>query len=161
MIEVALGLSAFEAIALLGVVIALVRLHARMNSLSNRADGALVQMRDWVAEAEELSAALADRLNERPRRATEKVEATAVLASAQRRETTPPVLQFAPPEILPRQAETEEDVDQLLVRRVAARRAESPSTPSADRTAARERSMDPAGVALQRLIWSRDAKGSA
>ena len=158
MIEVALGLSAIEAIALLGVVIALLRLHARMNSLSNRADGALVQMRDWVAEAEELSATLADRLNERPHRATEKVEATAVLAAAQRREAAPPVLQFTPPEIQPREAETEEEVDQLLVRRVAARRAEAPST---DRSLARERSMDPAGVALQRLIWPHDAKGSA
>ena len=68
MIIIALALSLAEAAVLLGVVVTMLRMRARMRSLTNRADGALSQMRDWVAEAEELSATLADRLNERPRR---------------------------------------------------------------------------------------------
>ena len=160
MIVLALALNTVEAVALVGVAVALLRLQARMKSLTSRADGALVQMQDWVAEAEELSATLAERLHERPRRSTEKPEPVAAPAASRQRASTPPVLQIPstqhqPPET---QVEVEEDVDQLLVRRVAARRAETPST---DRSLARERSMDPAGVALQRLIWPRDAKGSA
>lgn len=160
MIVLALVVSGVEAVALLGVAIAMLRLQARMKSLTSRADGALVQMRDWVAEAEELSATLADRLQERPRRAAEKTEPPAPVATTRDRVPVAGLLQFAPSheELAGNEEELEEDVDQVLVRRVAARRAEGPST---DNSLARERSMDPAGIALQRLIWPHDAKGSA
>jgi hypothetical protein len=158
MIMIALSLSLAEAVVLVGVVVTMLRMRTRMLSLTNRADGALAQMRDWVAEAEELSATLADRLNERPRRSTEKVERAPV--AAQSRVPVAPVLKFksSEPAASNLEPETDEDVDQLLVRRVAARRAEEPRQ---DRSVAHETTMDPAGVALQRLLWSQDAKGSA
>ncbi len=160
MIVIALAVSIVEAVALVALAATMLRLQVSMKSLNNRAGGALVQMRDWVAEAEELSATLADRLNERPRRSVEKAEPAVAPVAAQDRSPRAAVLQFTPPQ--PQEPEpepeVEEDVDQVLLRRVAARRAEAPIT---DRSLAHERAMDPAGVALQRLLWPRDARGSA
>lgn len=160
MIVLALSVSAVEAAVLFGVVVAMLHLRSRINSLTNRADGALAQMQDWVAEAEELSETLAERLHERPRRPAEKAELASQPVAARPSVPVAPLLKFAPHEAELSDTEPEpcDDSDTLLVRRVAARRAEEPS---ADRSLAHEKAMDPAGVALQRLLGSHDARGSA
>jgi hypothetical protein len=133
--SILLGICGAEAVVLTGVVFVLVRLYLRVQALGSRADGAVAQMQDWVLEAEQLSAALVDQLHERPRQAT----------SAATADGDGVVLRFA---------DVAERAGEKPAERVPADRPTIvPATDrSADQRLAREKRMDPAGLALQRLL---------
>lgn len=117
-----------EAVVLLAVLVALVRVHRQVRRLGTNPTEALTQMRALIAEAQTLSGTIAGQL-------TERAYGYEQVASIVRKPA----------------ADRASSGARALVARPAAP-AEPEAAREADREAARSRGMDPIGLALQRSL---------
>ena len=124
-------LSLGEALVLVLMLIALLRLYGRVRHLGHGSDVNVMQMRDLVLEAQSLSTMLASQLASQAKQAEQAPAARKPLAAVERPAAAPaaPIVKQA-----------------LITHHVL------PDAADLDREAARERGMDPLGLALQRSL---------
>ena len=125
-------LSLGEALVLVLLLIAMLRLRGRVRHIDHDANVHVMQMRDLVQEAQSLSTMLASQLASQAKLADQAPVARKPLAGVERTAAVP-----AAPAVKPA----------LITHHVL------PDAADLDREAARERGMDPLGLALQRSLY--------